>query len=165
MNNISRFNQGDGITLYESPYNILVNNKVQDNKGTGHRIRNSWDIDIIGGETSLNREQAFIVYQDDLSHTARDFELDPVTPRASIDVVDMDLESNGGILKIKGFASVSLKGIDLDKGSITGSDFFGDLKPMSKKIEKAYRKDNQILLISDDTVPDDSKTAQVNEEK
>ena len=80
-NNISRFNKGDGITLYESPHNILIDNIVTDNEGTGIRIRNRWDVDVFGGRIALNEEQAFIVYQDDLSHKPRDFEMDPVFPR------------------------------------------------------------------------------------
>ena len=155
-NNVARFNEGDGITLYESPYNVLINNDINHNGIAGMRIRNSWDINVMGGSNSLNKGQAFIVYQDDLLHTSRDFKLDPVTPRSAVDIKNVSMESNGGVIKGKSFAEISMSDIDLDKASLSSLDFSGALKPINEEIHEFYEKNGAIRLVNEDTVPEPS---------
>lgn len=115
-------------------------------------MRNSWDVDVFGGKIALNGEQAFIAYQDNLSHTPRDFEMDPVTPRTEADFNGVTLESNGGILKTKGFAQLSFQNMKWDIGSLTSYNYYGDVKEMDEKINKFYDKKKAFTLTNDNTV-------------
>ncbi|MEM7618480.1 MAG: right-handed parallel beta-helix repeat-containing protein [Pseudomonadota bacterium] len=152
-NNIARFNEGDGITVYESPNNILLNNEITDNQGTGVRVRNSWDINVSGGEVALNQAQAFTVYQDDLQGTGRDFEADPVILRAAVDFQNMNVESNNGLLKTEGFAEISVQNMYWDKGSMTSRNYYGDLEKFEDELNKAMLQKKDFILLSDKINP------------
>lgn len=156
-NNISRFNQGDGITLYESPHNILANNQITDNQGTGIRVRNSWDIDVVGGQILLNKAQAFTIYQDNLLGTGRDFDVDPVTLRSLVNLQSVDVESNKGLLKTEGFAKISIQDMNWTNGSMTSRNYYGDLEKFENDLNETMHKKKDFILVSDkiNSVPED----------
>lgn len=146
--NITRHNGGDGLTLYESPDNTLIDNIAEHNAGAGLRIRNSWDIRVRGGRIAMNKAQAIIGYQDTLSDTNRDFELDPVTPRTQAAFENVSMESNKALVKTNGFAALSFKNMDWRYGSLSRNKFDGDLKPLSAKLEKLYAGGQSFILES-----------------
>jgi len=148
-NNIARFNEGDGITLYESPDNILYNNRVEENAGTGIRIRNSWNVDVIGGNVTLNGAQAFKIYEDDLLHTDRNFQKDPVTVRTEAYFKDINVESNNGLLKTEEFTKITFDDLNWKKGSMTSRNFYGDLESSESDLNKMVKKSKNFTLISD----------------
>ncbi len=145
--NRSWHNQGDGITLYESPDNVLYHNDVKNNDGSGIRVRNSWNIDVIGGDVSLNKDYAFQIYEDDLSGTDRDFEIDPVTPRTAVNFKGVGMASNGGILKSNSFESVRFENMNIDKNLLSRAPFGGDLKSKSGKIADYALRDSPSIEI------------------
>ena len=152
-NNVASFNEGDGITLYESPHNTLINNVMEHNQNSGLRLRNSWGVKIYGGRIAMNKSQAIIAYQDSLTHTKRDFEMDPVTQRVQAHFSNVELESNMGLLKTKGFAELSFSNMNWDKGTITSRKYYGDIKEFENQITKYDDKYAAFTLVNTETFP------------
>lgn len=133
-NNVSRGNGGDGITVYESPDNILQDNVIEGNKGGGIRIRNSWNVKVMGGRIRTNEGPAFILYEDDLKNTGRDFAQDPVQTRAAADFDGVYLESNQGVLKTSGFDSAGFHAMQGARPSLSPRLYDGDLRALEDRI-------------------------------
>jgi mannuronan 5-epimerase len=154
-NNVIAYNDvqfnNDGITLYESPDNFLYENKIENNKGSGVRIRNSWNIEVEGGNVNLNGGYAFEIYEDTLENTNRDFDLDPVLSRSSAVFRHVRLESNQGILKTNSFESIRFEWVNLENNLNSKMPFAGDISSKSATLEKYAKEEAQIFEIKSDS--------------
>ena len=94
-NNIVSNNGTDGITIYESPDNLIWQNKAVANRRHGLRLRNSTDIRLYGNEATANGLAGIYGHIKDLTGTDRDMRLDPFDPNVSMVVVGGALTYNG----------------------------------------------------------------------
>lgn len=93
-NNISVDNGADGITFFESQNNTTFNNTVLNNKRSGIRIRNSWNVKLVGDQIAGNNGPAVDIYTAALEgQETRDFELDPYTRKTSAEIVGMSIRT------------------------------------------------------------------------
>lgn len=89
IDNVVMYNQtfqngSDGITIYESPNNIIADNIVALNNRHGVRIRNSVDVKLFDNEIVSNKLKGVYAHIKDLTGTPRDIDLDPFTQKVSI---------------------------------------------------------------------------------
>lgn len=111
-------NRQDGITLFESPCNILAANLLLRNGRDGIKSRNSWDIGVFGNRVAENRGVAVSSYVADLAAASqghvRDLEQDPYTKFADIALIDNAFRDNrGGGVNLRGVANLTWKGNSL----------------------------------------------------
>ncbi|BAN49550.1 mannuronan 5-epimerase AlgG [Metapseudomonas resinovorans] len=100
VNNVVAFNEtyknlSDGITLYESPHNLLWQNRSTNNERHGIRVRNSLDVSLYGNLLAANKLTGIYGHIKDLRGTHRDLEEDPFDPRVSLRIVGDQLVGNG----------------------------------------------------------------------
>ncbi|AOE86347.1 mannuronan 5-epimerase AlgG [Pseudomonas sp. TCU-HL1] len=88
-------NQADGITLYESPRNLLWQNRSMNNERHGIRVRNSLDVSLHGNLLAANKLTGVYGHTKDLRGTDRDLGEDPFDPRVSLRIVGDQLVGNG----------------------------------------------------------------------
>lgn len=88
-------NLGDGVTIYESPDNLLWGNRVVGNGRHGIRLRNSVDIRQYHNVIVGNGLAGIYGHVKDLSGTDRDLAIDPFDPKLSTVVVGGQLIYNG----------------------------------------------------------------------
>ena len=106
-------NGGDGITLYESPNNLLWANIAMANKRYGIRVRNSLDAKLYQNIVLLNQMYGIYGHIKDLSHTERNFILDPYASEVSMTVVGGSLIDNDrGPLSVDQPVSLQMYNID-----------------------------------------------------
>lgn len=114
-NNASIRNQGDGITFFESPDNVLYNNKVHANAISGIRVRNSWNLRFTGDQVADNGRVPVVVYSMSLAEAQKDRDLaaDPYEVRAGADFVNTVFKIGGGksAFKIDGVERLMLSGV------------------------------------------------------
>jgi mannuronan 5-epimerase len=107
-------NSSDGITIYESPNNLLWNNRSSSNQRHGIRLRNSIDIRLYGNIAVANQLSGIYGHIKDLSGTDRNLKIDPFEQHLSMVVVGGQLTFNGsGPLAIDQPLSLELYGVDL----------------------------------------------------
>lgn len=109
------FNNGtDGMTIYESPNNLVWNNRASNNQHHGIRLRNSVDIRLYGNIAVANRLSGIYGHIKDLSGTDRNLKIDPFEQSISMVVVGGQLIFNGSApVQIDQPLSVELYGVDL----------------------------------------------------
>lgn len=107
-------NGSDGITIYESPTNLLWNNRSSSNRNHGIRIRNSVDIRLYGNTAIANRLAGIYGHIKDLRGTDRNLKLDPFEATVSMVIVGGQLVFNGSSpFAIDKPISLELYGVDL----------------------------------------------------
>ena len=107
-------NAADGVTIYESPNNLLWNNRASSNKRHGIRLRNSVDIRLYGNIAVANQLSGVYGHVKDLSGTDRNLKIDPFVQNISMVVVGGQLIFNGSApLAIDKPLSLELYGVDL----------------------------------------------------
>ena len=107
-------NGTDGITIYESPNNLLWNNRASSNKRHGIRLRNSLDLRLHGNIAVANGLAGVYGHIKDLTGTDRNLKIDPFQPNISMVIVGGQLIFNGsGPLAIDQPLSLELYGVDL----------------------------------------------------
>lgn len=107
-------NGTDGMTIYESPNNLIWNNRASNNARHGIRLRNSVDIRLYGNIAVANGLSGIYGHIKDLSGTDRDLKLDPFEQNISMVVVGGQLIFNGSApVQIDQPLSVELYGVDL----------------------------------------------------
>lgn len=112
--NESFHNGSDGLTIYESSDNLIWGNFFYANAKHGISARNSTDLRLYNNRIIANG--SFGVYGKiaDLSHTDRDFELDPYDSQISLTVTGGVIAANGrGSLSIDRPLSLEMYDIDL----------------------------------------------------
>lgn len=112
--NESFHNGSDGLTIYESSNNLIWDNFFYANGKHGVSARNSTDLRLYKNRIIANG--SFGVYGNiaDLSHTDRDFELDPYSSEISLTVTGGVIAANErGSLSIDRPLSLELYDIDL----------------------------------------------------
>lgn len=109
------FNNGtDGLTIYESPNNLVWNNRASNNERHGIRLRNSVDIRLYGNIAVANGLSGIYGHIKDLSGTDRNLKIDPFEQSISMVVVGGQLIFNGSApVQIDQPLSVELYGVDL----------------------------------------------------
>lgn len=99
-NNLSYGNKSDGLTLFESQDNLVYGNTLIWNGKNGLRLRNSWNVDAWDNLIAFNGSTGVQVYTAHLTkdEVERDFDLDPFTRRASLNLIDSGvfLNKRGG---------------------------------------------------------------------
>lgn len=106
-------NGSDGITIYESPNNLLWENVALANKRHGIRLRNSLNIKLYKNVAISNQRYGLYGHIKDLSATARNFKLDPYASAMSMTVVGGGLASNvRGPLSIDRPMALQMYGVD-----------------------------------------------------
>ncbi|SEI42663.1 poly(beta-D-mannuronate) C5 epimerase [Azotobacter beijerinckii] len=88
-------NHSDGITLYESSNNLIWGNRIINNARHGIRLRNSLNVRIYENLAAANQLTGIYGHIKDLSHTDRNFKLDPFDAKVSMIVVGGQLLGNG----------------------------------------------------------------------
>ena len=88
-------NGTDGITIYESPKNLLWGNRAVGNGRHGFRMRNSTNIRMYDNVAVANRLAGIYGHIKDLTGTDRDLRLDPFEQTVSLVVVGGRLIFNG----------------------------------------------------------------------
>ncbi len=126
-NNISSYNRGDGLTFFESPNNIVYNNKIYQNMLGGIRIRNSWDIHFFNDEVSDNKGVPIVIYTANLRYKPyeyRDIKNDPFSMKAGAVISGTTIKRLVGkpAFKIDGIDSLSLSNIHLLSSGTVFSD-------------------------------------------
>jgi mannuronan 5-epimerase len=107
-------NAADGITIYESPNNLLWNNRASSNQRHGIRLRNSVDIKLYGNIAAANTLSGLYGHIKDLSGTDRNLKIDPFEQNISMVIVGGQLIFNGsGPIAIDKPLSVELYAVDL----------------------------------------------------
>ncbi len=101
-NNLSEYNEQDGLTFFESQDNITWGNRFVNNKRNGVKIRNSWDIKMYNDTIVNNGGAPIDIYTADISkQETRDFVMDPFTQRASAEISGATIKSNpSGVFKV-----------------------------------------------------------------
>lgn len=118
-NNVVAYNEvyangSDGITIYESPDNLLWGNRAVANAKHGIRVRNSLDIKLYENVVIGNAFSGIYGHIKDLTGTDRDLRLDPFDPTVSLVVVGGQLIGNhSGPVHIDQPLSVELYDVDL----------------------------------------------------
>lgn len=119
VNNIVAFNKvhgngADGITIYESPDNLLWSNESIGNGNHGFRVRNSTGIKLYHNRAINNQYTGINGHTKVLAAEARDLELDPYDTNISLVVVGGRLvHNNGGPIAIDEPVSVELYDVDM----------------------------------------------------
>jgi poly(beta-D-mannuronate) C5 epimerase len=107
-------NGADGITIYESPNNLLWNNRASSNKRHGIRLRNSVELRLYGNIAAANQLSGIYGHIKDLAGTDRNLRIDPFEQSISMVVVGGQLIFNGsGPLAIDKPLSLELYAVDL----------------------------------------------------
>lgn len=128
-------NEADGMTLFESQDNFVYGNKLIANGKNGLRIRNSWNIMARDNLIVLNGGNGVQVYTQNLKdhEKDRDFDLDPFTERASLDMAgDRVLLNHAGGIKTYGTEYMRLTGVEF--GIFTPTFLRGDLNDSGREI-------------------------------
>ena len=118
-NNVVAYNEvyangSDGITIYESPDNLLWGNRSVANAKHGIRVRNSLDIKLYENVVIGNAYSGIYGHIKDLTGTDRDLRLDPFDPTVSLVVVGGQMIGNhSGPVHIDQPLSVELYDVDL----------------------------------------------------
>lgn len=129
-NNISIDNGADGITFFESQNSTTYNNTVLNNKRSGIRIRNSWNVKLVGDQIAGNKGPAVDIYTAALEgQETRDFELDPYTRKASAEIIGMSIRTPPRTAAFKvgdGIDSLKLSDIRMMSSSHIFADDVGE---------------------------------------
>jgi len=122
-------NGGDGITIYESPDNLLWGNRSVGNAKHGIRVRNSMRIKMYNNLSIANHFSGIYGHVKDLSGTDRNLRIDPFEQHISMVVVGGQLVHNGSSpVSIDKPLSLELYDVDLlAPASSTGISFSGVL--------------------------------------
>ncbi len=119
VNNVVAYNEtyrngADGVTIYESPKNLLWGNRAVGNGRHGFRLRNSVDIRLYDNVAVANKSAGIYGHIKDLTGTDRDLKLDPFELNISMVVVGGRLIFNGsGPVTIDRPLSVELYNVEL----------------------------------------------------
>ncbi|MEK1904832.1 MAG: mannuronan 5-epimerase AlgG [Pseudomonas sp.] len=142
-------NHADGITLYESPDNLLWGNQVLNNTRHGIRIRNSVNIRLYENLAAANGLTGVYGHIKDLSDTDRDIALDPFDTKVSMIVVGGELAANGSSpLSIDSPLSLELYNVALTAPSkSTGISFSGILGERQEEILDLLVRRKKAVLI------------------
>lgn len=123
--NMATYNGGDGIAFYESPHNVSYRNSYSANKGSGVRVRNSWDVQFYKDVVNDNSQYGFEIYTEALRN--RDEDRDPYRLRAGAHLIEPEIISNNaGVFKLSDFDGFKLESAKIYK--VKRSLFSGDLK-------------------------------------
>jgi poly(beta-D-mannuronate) C5 epimerase len=107
-------NGSDGITVYESPDNLIWGNRSIGNGKHGIRVRNSVGLKLYNNRVIANRYAGIYGHVKDLSGTDRNTRLDPFEQQVSMVVVGGQLVHNGsGPVSIDSPLSLELFDVDL----------------------------------------------------
>jgi mannuronan 5-epimerase len=107
-------NAADGITVYESPDNLIWGNRVWSNGRHGIRLRNSVDISVYHNTAFANGGTGVYGHVKDLRGTDRNLKLDPFEQKISTVIVGGRLVFNGsGPFGIDQPLSVEIYGVDM----------------------------------------------------
>jgi poly(beta-D-mannuronate) C5 epimerase len=114
-NNVSVYNGQDGLTLFESEDNIIWGNRIHNNKRSGIRIRNSWNIKMYNDDIAGNEGASIEVYAADITgQKTRDFELDPYTQKADLHIEGAKIQAKGvAVFKMNGADKMTFKNLDV----------------------------------------------------
>ncbi|MET1076843.1 MAG: mannuronan 5-epimerase AlgG [Pseudomonas sp.] len=154
VNNLIAYNElyrnhSDGITLYESPDNLLWGNRILNNRRHGIRLRNSVNIRLYENLSAGNALTGVYGHIKDLSDTDRNIALDPFDTEVSMLVVGGRLAGNGsGPLSIDSPLSVELYRVDLLAPTKTsGISFSGILGERQEEILDLMVRQGKAVLI------------------
>jgi poly(beta-D-mannuronate) C5 epimerase len=154
VNNLIAFNEiyrnySDGVTVYESPDNLLWGNRIIGNRRHGIRVRNSVNIRMYENLSISNGLTGIYGHIKDLSDTDRNIALDPFDTEVSMQVVGGRLAGNGsGPLSIDSPLSVELYRVDLlAPTKSTGISFSGVLGERQEEILDLLVRQQKAVLI------------------
>jgi poly(beta-D-mannuronate) C5 epimerase len=106
-------NGADGITIYESPKNLIWENVASGNKRHGIRVRNSTDLRLYNNVAIANGLSGIYGHIRDVGQ-GRNLKLDPYQERVSMTVVGGQLVSNGSSpISVDAPLSLAIYNVDL----------------------------------------------------
>lgn len=104
-NDASR-NRGDGFASMESPCALVHSNYFGDNRRTGIKIRNAWDVHLENNAVADNGAAGIEAYIDNLTVAAdsafRNFDKDPFFPIATMTAIGNEVRNNGVGVSVRG---------------------------------------------------------------
>lgn len=142
-------NGSDGITIYESPNNLLWENVALANKRHGIRLRNSLEIKLYKNVAMSNQRYGLYGHIKDLSGTNRDFKLDPYASAVSMTVFGGGFASNGrGPLSIDRPISLKMFGVDFrTPDNRNGVQLIGVLSEFQEPILDILFKQRKAVIV------------------
>jgi hypothetical protein len=133
-------NQGDGLTIYESPCNILATNLIFSNGRSGIKVRNSWDVGIyrnaVIGNGGLGVEGYPVEFKSETGAPTRDLLTDPYERSLSVALIGNSIRSNkAGAISMASLGTIALRGNHLAGKS--ERLFLGDLQSVEQDVARA----------------------------
>lgn len=139
-NNLSEYNEQDGLTFFESQDNTTWGNTFQHNGRNGILARNSWNIKMYNDKILLNKGVAVEVYALELrgKELHRDFELDPFTMKADATIVGAKIKGSGpSIFKMEKTDFIDVSGLQIWAGTdLFSSAYWYNRRQILDNIEK-----------------------------
>ncbi|MEC9362383.1 MAG: right-handed parallel beta-helix repeat-containing protein [Pseudomonadota bacterium] len=142
-------NGSDGITVYESPDNLIWGNRSIGNDKHGIRVRNSVGVKLYNNRVIANRFAGIYGHVKDLHGTDRNLQLDPFEQQVSMVVVGGQLVHNGsGPVSIDKPLSLELFDVDLlAPSSATGITLDGVLGEYQHRVlDLLVRRRRPVLI-------------------
>ncbi len=154
-NNVVAFNHAysngsDGLSIYESPDNVIYGNLFDGNQKHGIRIRNSESISLGQNVIRNNKQQGIYAYVDDFDPTERDLVHDPYDKNTSFSSYQDQFIGNGQGL----IAMDKLHPMKIYRPGISGSmnsksmTFNGALANLHTDLYRLLLKEQQAVAIT-----------------
>ncbi len=153
-------NGGDGITIYESPDNLLWANRAVGNAKHGIRVRNSMRIKMYNNLSIANQFSGIYGHVKDLSGTDRNLRIDPFEQHVSMVVVGGQLVHNGSSpVSIDKPLSLELYDVELlAPANSTGISFDGVLGENQHRVLDLLLRQRLPVLIEPADKPEGRRT-------
>lgn len=147
--NTSFENDQDGLTFFESSCNLSAANHLFDNKRSGVKIRNSWEIGVYDNRIEGNVQAGIEGYLSELENSAgskyRDFELDPYVPLTTFAALGNTISGNRDGITLRDVSGASLAGNKFIGQS--GRLLSGDARAFEGHVLR-YSADNTVAISS-----------------
>lgn len=145
--NTTAYNEGDGITFYESENNWTFGNRSHHNGLSGFRIRNSWNISMQDDQITDNGGVPVVIYSQSLSGTERDIKQDPYTQKAGATMEGATLKLSDGkpVFKIDGIENLVLSDIRIIS---SGKVFADNMFPTERDLIANVNDSSKAIIIS-----------------
>jgi poly(beta-D-mannuronate) C5 epimerase len=145
--NTAAYNDGDGITFYESENNWTFANRLHHNGLSGFRIRNSWNIRMQDDQITDNNGVPVVVYSQSLDGTGRDLKQDPYQQKAGAIMQGATVKLTDGkpVFKIERIENLVLSDISIVSA---GKVFADNMFPIEADITANVGAHNKAIVVS-----------------
>lgn len=152
-NNLLDGNGSDGLTIYESPDNLLWGNKSVGNASHGFRVRNSTGIELYDNIAISNAFSGISGIAKRLPSGSRNLQLDPYTAEVSMTIVGGRLVYNeGGPLAVEQAESIRMAGVEMRAPTREAGFVIGGVlgEHMHKVLDLLVRQQRAVVIRRDE---------------